>query len=85
MDELILEQARELLLERVHRVEEKEEILLYDAVGRVLAEDIIAEHDQPPFPRSPLDGYAVRSEDIRGASRGCPAKLTENLAFGLFP
>ncbi len=76
MDELILEQARELLLERVHRVEEKEEILLYNAVGRVLAEDVVAEHDQPPFPRSPLDGYAVRSEDIRGASRGCPAKLT---------
>ena len=30
---------------------------------------------QPPFPRSPLDGYAVRSEDIKGADREHPVKL----------
>ena len=42
MGELSLEQARELLLERVQRIEEKEEIFLCDAVERVLAEDVIA-------------------------------------------
>lgn len=76
MGELSLEQARELLLERVQRIEEKEEIFLCDAVERVLAEDVIAGHDQPPFPRSPLDGYAVQSEDLQEASRLCPVKLT---------
>src|SRR5215510_12214235 len=37
------------------------------AVGRVLAEDIIADTDLPPFDRSQMDGYAVRSRDTRKA------------------
>ena len=76
MSSLILKQAQELLLERVERIEETEEIALLDGVGRVLAKDVLAGHDQPPFPRSPLDGYAVRSEDIKQASRECPVRLT---------
>ncbi len=72
---LKLEQALSLLLERVDRIEETEEISLWDAVNRVLAMDVYARHDQPPFPRSPLDGYAVCSEDIRGASGESPVKL----------
>lgn len=76
VSELSLSQAQKLLLERIEKIEETEEILLWDAVNRVLAEDIFAGHDQPPFPRSPLDGYAVRSEDISGASKEYPAKLT---------
>src|SRR3954462_8815941 len=32
-----------------------------DALGRVLAEDVAAAHDVPPFPNSAMDGYAVRS------------------------
>ena len=31
------------------------------ALGRVLAEDVVAAHDVPPFPNSAMDGYAVRS------------------------
>lgn len=76
MSELSLNQAQELLLERVKKIEETEMVSLWDAVNRVLAEDISAGHDQPPFPRSPLDGYAVRSEDIAGASKEHPVKLT---------
>lgn len=41
-----------------------ETILLHDALRRVLAEDIIADRDYPPFNRSTMDGYAVRTEDI---------------------
>ena len=37
---------------------------LKDAIGRVLAEGVRAERDQPPFARSTRDGYAVRSTDI---------------------
>lgn len=36
---------------------------LSDALGRVLAEDIIADSDLPPFDRSQMDGYAVRAAD----------------------
>jgi len=46
-----------------------------DALGRVLAKDIAAPSDLPPFPRSAMDGYAVRAEDAYGASEGLPAYL----------
>ena len=36
---------------------------LDDALGRVLAEDVIADRDYPPFDRSTRDGYAVRAEE----------------------
>lgn len=75
MGGLLLEQAQKLLLERVYKIEETEQIPILEASGRILSEDIIAGHDQPPFPRSPLDGYAVRSRDIRGAAKEHPARL----------
>ena len=62
-----LNKAQEMLLEKVDKIRETESISLWDAAGRVLAEDVFAGHDQPPFPRSPLDGYAVQSKDIEGA------------------
>ncbi len=40
-------------------------VKLDDVVGRVLAKDIIAKRDQPPFQSSAMDGYAVRHEDLR--------------------
>lgn len=40
-----------------------EDISIYNSMGRRLAEDITADLDNPPFDRSPYDGYAVRSED----------------------
>jgi len=36
-------------------------------LGRVLAEDVVADSDLPPFDRSQMDGYAVRAEDVKGA------------------
>lgn len=44
---------------------------LSDAVGRALAEDIIADSDLPPFDRSQMDGYAVKAAD----TANCPVKL----------
>jgi molybdopterin molybdotransferase len=41
-----------------------ETLPLLAAVGRILAEDIPADRDFPPFPRATRDGYAVRSEDL---------------------
>ena len=43
--------------------------------GRVLAEDVAAPMDQPPWPRSPLDGYALRAADSAGASVTTPVSL----------
>ena len=42
------------------------------ALGRTLAADVAAPLDQPPFDRSPLDGYALRSADLAGATRDHP-------------
>src|SRR5215831_11274403 len=38
---------------------------LLDAVGLVLAEDLLADRDFPPFPRATRDGYAVRAADVQ--------------------
>lgn len=43
---------------------EVESVSLNDALGRVLAEDVIADCDLPPFARAQMDGYAVRAEDV---------------------
>lgn len=48
---------------------------LHLAIGHTMAEDVRAAIDQPPFPRSPLDGYALRHEDSRGASNEHPVRL----------
>ena len=45
------------------------------AQGRVLSEDIFAPMNQPPWPRSPLDGYAFRASDSAGASKASPVSL----------
>jgi len=41
-------------------------VRLWDAMGAVLAEDVLADRDQPPFHRVAMDGYAVRSADLNG-------------------
>src|SRR5215216_6834151 len=44
-----------------------ERVQLQHAMGRVLAQDIVADSDLPPFDRSQMDGYAVRAEDVKAA------------------
>ena len=52
-----------------------ETLPLDDAVGCIAAEPLSARMDQPPFDRSPLDGYALHSADTAGASREAPVTL----------
>jgi len=59
---IVVEQAAPLATERVP---------LDEALGRVLAEDVTADTDLPPFDRAQMDGYAVRSADLRET----PARL----------
>ena len=44
-----------------------EQIALAESVGRVLAQDIVADTDLPPFDRSQMDGYAVTAADTQNA------------------
>ncbi|SFP27526.1 molybdopterin molybdotransferase MoeA [Tranquillimonas alkanivorans] len=48
---------------------ESESVTLTEAAGRVLASPVAAGRDQPPFPASAMDGYAVRSADVAPGQR----------------
>ena len=48
---------------------------LRQALGRALAEDVYADVTLPPWDNAGMDGYAVRSEDVRGASPATPVVL----------
>jgi len=60
---------------------------LDDALDGVLAEDIVSPIDLPPWANSAMDGYAVRADDVRGASESSPRRLTviERIPAGAFP
>lgn len=70
-----LEKAVSEMLKSVSPLYRMEEVSLIKADKRVLAEDIYAPINNPPFDRSPLDGYALRSEDTKGASKENPISL----------
>ena len=69
MQDISLEQAISVLLEHTKKIEAVEEVPLLEALGRVLAEDAVATFDNPPFDRSPLDGYTLRPPARRGRRR----------------
>jgi molybdopterin molybdotransferase len=52
-----------------------ESAALLESLGRVLAEDIFAQDDVPPFDNSGMDGYAVRVDDVQKAGRDLPVTL----------
>jgi molybdopterin molybdotransferase len=66
MNLLSFEDARRLVEEHAAKVSPAgtEVLELLAAAGRVLAEEVFADRDLPPFPRSVRDGYAVRSADL---------------------
>ncbi|HWM82237.1 MAG TPA: gephyrin-like molybdotransferase Glp [Pseudolabrys sp.] len=59
-----LEDMERLIAERVAPIADTETILLSDARHRVLAADVVAPVDLPPFDNSAVDGYAVRHADL---------------------
>src|SRR5690349_14105948 len=61
---------------------------LADALGCALAHDVIAPIDVPPFDRSNVDGFAVRSADLASAAETAPLRLMLNdevIACGVVP
>jgi molybdopterin molybdotransferase len=63
-----LEQMERLIAERVTPVTETETVPLAAARGRVMAADVVAPVDLPPFDNSAVDGYAVRHADLNADS-----------------
>ncbi|KLR72148.1 molybdopterin molybdenumtransferase, partial [Geobacillus sp. T6] len=54
---------------------EEEIVPLRQSYGRYLAEDLRADHDVPPFDRSPYDGFAIRAADSEGAGLDRPVEF----------
>lgn len=71
---ITLEEARDLVLQYTPVLEE-EQAPLHEAVGRCLTRDVRSGLPQPPFDRSPLDGYAVVAADIASATPEAPVSL----------
>lgn len=74
--------AQQIVLERTPSPEPTT-VPLSDALGCVLAEDIRADHDVPPFHRSAMDGYAVRSADT--ADTPIELEVVEEVQAGQVP
>jgi len=73
---LSLEEARQVIWERFKpKPLGIEEITLLESCGRILAQDVTAQIDIPPFDRSTVDGYAVRARDTFGAEENRPITL----------
>ena len=66
---------------------EEEQVPLPQALGRTLRRPVFAPFPQPPFDRSPLDGYALRAADIVSASEEMPAllRVAEKVCAGQVP
>jgi molybdopterin molybdotransferase len=75
VDVISLEAARAILDATGTPMENVETIMLSESNGRVLAADVVAQADVPPFSRAGMDGYAVRARDTHGASRSAPRSL----------
>ena len=82
-----LEQAADIIRSRVVPGGETEVLDIGRLYGRICAEDVRAAFDIPPFPRSPLDGYAFRALDGAGASNDSPVELAviEEIYAGQWP
>lgn len=78
-----VEEARERILAYFSRLPVERKPLL-EALGQVLAEDVVAPFDIPPLDNTSMDGYAVRFDDTTGASEVQPRvlKVTADLAAG---
>jgi molybdopterin molybdotransferase len=72
--DIVLEQARPLVPATVP--------LSPAVIGRVLAEDVVSDLDSPPYAKSIMDGYAVRSAD---AAAGAALTVIEEVAAGRVP
>ena len=72
---LSVEEARAAVLAAIPGPTEYEIVYLSEALGRVLAEDVMSLTALPPWDNSAMDGYAIRSGDVAAASEEAPVRL----------
>lgn len=72
---IALDEARRLLAAAARPIDRTEIVALPALGGRVMAADLVAGVDVPPFARAMMDGYAVRAGDTAGAGREQPKTL----------
>jgi molybdopterin molybdotransferase len=76
-------EALRALLAAACPIADTESVSTLDALGRVLAADIVSELDVPPVATSAMDGYAVRVADLMGDERRLP--ISQRVAAGQSP
>ena len=75
MSLLSVDEAQQLVLQHTPVPTAFIEIPLHAALGKVLAEEISSDGDSPPFDKSMVDGYAIRSSDIQAGITSSGIKL----------
>jgi molybdopterin molybdotransferase len=85
-DWLDIDAALRIMLEQVSPLD-TESVVLDAAYGRTLAQPVVSPIDQPPWDNSAMDGFAVVSADVRGATRDAPVILdvVEDIPAGAIP
>ena len=78
---LSVEQARAYLLDRARCIEQSEQVVLEEALGRIIATDVVAPIDVPGHANSAMDGYAVRAADIPDEGEAT-LRVTQRIAAG---
>jgi molybdopterin molybdotransferase len=83
---ITVEEATEQVLSRI-AVLDSEQVSLLDALGRVLAADVVSDIDISPFDNSAMDGYALIAADVAAASESDPVTLevVEHIPAGVAP
>jgi molybdopterin molybdotransferase len=76
---LTVEEALEAILSRVAPLG-AERVDVLQGLGRVLAEPVVSSREIPPWPNASMDGYAVRSADVRG-----PLRVVGRVTAGALP
>jgi len=68
-------EAERIIDANVNHISRMEDVPLEEAAGRVLAANVTAEINVPPFRRASMDGYAVKAKDTMDASESKPRRL----------
>ena len=83
---LSVEEARQRMLDTITALPTEKRSIL-DSLGMILAEDVYASENIPPFHNSAMDGFAVVAEDVSSASEAQPVQLSiiETIQAGYAP
>lgn len=84
-DDMPVERARQFILDRLRPVAGSERMPILEALGRVLAEDVLSPMDVPGHDNSAMDGYALRHADLSASGASTLAIVGTAYAGKRFP